>query len=126
MTKPPNINSKAADQIHSATIQIAKLEKGAILFVETEDAIYELTVLSPEGSVVGVNTNDKRFTDIPDVTISTPIVWGDCMRMTTDGTVLFSKKVNKYQPMTHNEKEKLAKILGKKISELFPKGNEAF
>jgi len=94
MTNPPNINSEAADQIHSATIQIAKLEAGATLFVETEDAIYELTVLTPEQSVVSINTNDKRFLEIPNVTITTPIVWGDCMRMTTDGTVLFSKKVN--------------------------------
>jgi hypothetical protein len=94
MNKPPNINSEAADQIHSATIQIARLEKGAILFVETEDAIYELTVLTPEQSVVRVNTNDKRFLEIPNVVIDTPIVWGDCMRMATNGTVLFSKKVN--------------------------------
>jgi len=66
-----------------------------ILFVETEDAIYELTVLVPELATVGVNTNDMRFTEISDVTIITPIVWGDCMRMVLpSGTVLFSKKVN--------------------------------
>ena len=94
MSEPPNIDSTAADQIHSATIQIASLEKGVILFVETEDAIYEFTVLSPEHFIVGVNTNDKRFSEIPDVTINTPIVWRDCIRMATDGTVVFSKKVN--------------------------------
>jgi hypothetical protein len=39
---------------------------------------------------------------------------------------LFSKKINRYRPMTQKEKEKLAKILGKRITELFPTGDEAF
>lgn len=37
---------------------------------------------------------------------------------------LFSKKLNGYRPMTQNEKEKLAKFLGKEISDLFPVGDE--
>lgn len=94
MSKLLNINSTAADQIHSASIQIASLKEGTIVFIETEDAIYELTVPAPGLSVVSVNTNDKRFTGLPHVTIDTPIVWGDCIRMVMDGTVLFSKKVN--------------------------------
>ena len=83
------------DQIHSATIQIASLEKGTIVLIETENAVYELTVLTPEHSTVEVDTSDKRFTDLALVIIDTPIVWGDCIRMIlTDGSVLFSKKVN--------------------------------
>lgn len=84
----------AADQIHSASIQIANLEEGTIIFVETEDAIYELKVLTHKHSSVGINTNDRRFSEISEVSIVTPIVWGDCMQMITDGSVMFSKKVN--------------------------------
>ena len=37
---------------------------------------------------------------------------------------LFSKKLNGYRPMRQEEKEELAKILGRKISDLFPAQNE--
>jgi hypothetical protein len=62
--------------------------------VETEDAIYELTVLIPSQNVVDINTNDRRFEDVQNVCINTPITWGDCMRMIVDESVLFSKKTN--------------------------------
>lgn len=94
MSEPPDINSTAADQIHSASIQIASLKEGTIVFVETEDAIYELTVFISNEYVVEVNTNDRRFEDKQLVCINTPIAWGDCIRMVVGETALFSKRVN--------------------------------
>jgi hypothetical protein len=95
MSESQNINSEAADQIHSATIQIAKLEEGTIIFVETENALYELTVIDQEKSIVSVNTNDNRFEELMLVTIDTPIIWGDCISMVvSEGVILFTKKVN--------------------------------
>jgi len=81
--------------VHSSgEILINKLPENTVVLVETEDAIYELTVLVPSQNVVGVNTNDRRFLEIPNVTINTPIAWGDCMRMVTNESVLFSRKAN--------------------------------
>jgi hypothetical protein len=95
MSESQNINSEVADQIHSATIQIAKLREGTIVFIETENSLYELTVINPEKSLVSVNTSDDRFEDRMLVTIDTPIIWGDCIPMVvSEGVVLFTKKVN--------------------------------
>jgi len=94
MNEPKDIVSTAADQIHSASIQIANLEKGVIIFVETEDAIYEFTVSIPDQCIVEVNTNDDRFEDKQLVCINTPISWGNCIRMVVDETTLFSRRVN--------------------------------
>ena len=94
MNEPKDIDSTAVDQIHSASIQIANLEKGVIVFVETENAIYEFTVRIPDQCVVAINTNDNRFEEGQLVCINTPILWGDCIRMIVGETAQFSKRVN--------------------------------
>lgn len=95
MENTPNIDSNAADHVHSSGgIVIARLKRGNVVMVETEDAVYELTVLVPSQSVVSVNTNDRRLEEGQSVTITTPIRWGDCIRMVSAGSVLFSRKTN--------------------------------
>lgn len=95
MDNTPNIDSNAADHVHSSgEILINKLQKGNVVMVETEDAIYELTVLSPMSFAVSVNTNDRRFEDDQEACIDTPIRWGDGLRIVIGGGVLFSKKTN--------------------------------